>query len=99
MFGRFLCKWWKSSQFSAILYYEKVYYAHQVITERSQRYATISYTNRKECDFMKKQNVGFAFLLLGIIFAVSQDTLFWWIGALFGIIGFIIVLCNSKKDN
>ena len=48
---------------------------------------------------MKKQNVGFAFLLLGIIFAVSQDTLFWWIGALFGIIGFIIVLCNSKKDN
>jgi len=41
---------------------------------------------------MKKQNVGFAFLLLGIIFAVSQDALFWWIGVLLGIIGFIIVL-------
>ena len=48
---------------------------------------------------MKKQTVGFAFLLLGIIFAVTQETLFWWIGALLGIIGFIIVLSNSKRDN
>jgi len=48
---------------------------------------------------VKKQNVGFAFLLLGIIFAVTQETLFWWIGVLLGIIGFIIVLYNSKRDN
>ena len=48
---------------------------------------------------MKKQNVGFAFLLLGLIFTVTQETLFWWIGVLLGIIGFIIVLCNSKRDN
>ena len=48
---------------------------------------------------MKKQNVGFAFLLLGIIFAVTQETFFWWIGVLLGIVGFIIVLCNSRNDN
>ena len=53
----------------------------------------------KEDDCMKKQNIGFAFLLLGIIFAVTQETLFLWIGVLLGIIGFIIVLCNSKRDN
>ena len=54
---------------------------------------------RKETNYMKKQNVGFAFLLLGLIFAVTQETLFWWIGVLLGVVGFIIVLCNSKKDN
>lgn len=48
---------------------------------------------------MKKQNVGFAFLLFGIIFAVTHETLFWWIGVLLGIVGFTIVLLNSKKDS
>lgn len=48
---------------------------------------------------MKKQNVGFALLLMGIIFAAPGDALFWWIGLLLGIVGFIIVLRNSKEDN
>ncbi|MBR6708476.1 MAG: hypothetical protein IKL84_02220 [Clostridia bacterium] len=48
---------------------------------------------------MKKQNVGFSFLLLGIIFAVTQETVFWYIGVLLGIVGFVIVLVNSKSDN
>ena len=30
---------------------------------------------------MKKQNIGFAFLLLGLIFAVPADSMLWWIGA------------------
>ena len=48
---------------------------------------------------MKKQNVGCAYLLLGIIFAVRQYSFFWWIGVLLGVIGFITVVCNSGKDN
>ena len=47
---------------------------------------------------MKKQNVGFAFLLLGLIFAVPADSLLWWIGALLGFIGLIIVIINSKAE-
>ena len=47
---------------------------------------------------MQKQNSGFAFLLLGIIFAVTQETLLWWIGVLLGIVGLIIVCLNSKPD-
>lgn len=45
---------------------------------------------------MNKQNIGFAFLLLGLIFAVTHEAYFWWIGVLLGIIGFIIVIINSK---
>lgn len=48
---------------------------------------------------MAKQNVGFAFLLLGLIFAVPADSLLWWIGAILGVVGLIIVATNSKKDN
>ena len=65
----------------------------------SAKYISATEQQIQECDSVKKQNVGFAFLLLGIIFAVTQETLFWWIGVLLGIIGFIIVLYNSKRDN
>lgn len=41
---------------------------------------------------MKNKNLGFAFLLLGIIFAVSQE------GVLLGIAGLAIVWGNSKED-
>ena len=47
---------------------------------------------------MKKQNIGFAFLLLGLIFAVPADTFLWWIGALLGIVGLVIVISNSKSE-
>ena len=47
---------------------------------------------------MKKQNTGFAFLLLGLIFAVPADGMLWWIGALLGVIGLAIVICNSKTE-
>lgn len=47
---------------------------------------------------MKKQNIGFAFLLLGLIFAVPADTFLWWIGALLGIMGLVIVISNSKSE-
>lgn len=48
---------------------------------------------------MRNKNVGFAFLLLGIIFAVSQEVLFWWVGVLLGIAGLAIVWGNSKEDS
>ena len=48
---------------------------------------------------MKKQNVGFAFLLLGLIFAVPADSTMWWVGVILGIIGLIIVATNTKGDN
>lgn len=47
---------------------------------------------------MKKQNVGFAFLLLGLILAVPADPLLWWIGVLLGLVGLIIVIVNSKEE-
>ena len=47
---------------------------------------------------MKKQNIGFAFLLLGLIFAVPADSMLWWIGAALGVTGLAIVICNSKAD-
>ena len=53
----------------------------------------------KDIQFMKKQNVGFAFLLLGLIFAVPADSFLWWIGAILGIIGLIIVAINAKGEN
>ena len=47
---------------------------------------------------MKKQNIGFAFLLLGLIFAVPADSLLWWIGAALGIIGLMIVITGAKSE-
>ncbi|SHJ43881.1 hypothetical protein SAMN02745136_00006 [Anaerocolumna jejuensis DSM 15929] len=47
---------------------------------------------------MKKQNVGFALILLGIIFAVTVEPLFWWIGVILGVIGFIIVAANASGN-
>lgn len=47
---------------------------------------------------MKKQNIGFAWLLMGLIFAVTRDAIFWWIGVLMGIIGLIIVIRHSRED-
>ena len=44
---------------------------------------------------MKKQNVGFAFLLLGLIFSVRQD-LVYGVGIILGIIGLILVIKNSE---
>lgn len=46
---------------------------------------------------MKKQNIGFAFLLLGLIFAVPADSLMWWIGVILGIVGLVIVISGSKE--
>ena len=46
---------------------------------------------------MKKQNVGFAFILLGLIFAVPADSFLWWIGAILGVIGLIIAVKNSGE--
>lgn len=47
---------------------------------------------------VKKQNVGFAFLLLGLILAVPAETTVWWIGVLLGIIGLLIIISNSKSE-
>lgn len=47
---------------------------------------------------MKKQNIGFAFLLLGIIFAIPAETGLWYIGMLLGVIGLIIIVINSKDE-
>ena len=47
---------------------------------------------------MKKQNIGFAFLLLGLIFAVPADSTMWWVGVILGIIGLITVITNSKSE-
>ena len=46
---------------------------------------------------MKKQNVGFAFLLLGLIFAVSNIPFSEWIGIILGINGLIIVMGGLKE--
>jgi len=59
----------------------------------------ISNRRIKEVKVMKKQNLGFAFLLLGLIFAVPADSLLWWIGAILGVIGLLIVATNSKESN
>lgn len=47
---------------------------------------------------MKKQNMGFGFLLLGLIFAVPADGILWWIGAGLGIIGLLIVIAGAKAE-
>ena len=47
---------------------------------------------------MKKQNIGFAFLLLGLIFAVPADSTMWWVGVILGLIGLIVVISNSKSE-
>lgn len=44
----------------------------------------------KGIEIIKRQNVGFAFLLLGLIFAVRQD-LIPGVGIILGIIGLILV--------
>lgn len=46
---------------------------------------------------MKNQNVGFAVLLLGLIFAVRQD-LVSGVGIVLGIIGLIIVIKSNEED-
>ncbi len=48
---------------------------------------------------MKKQNIGLALLLLGLIYAVSADTLMYWIGVLHGIVGVIVVVIGAKEKN
>lgn len=51
----------------------------------------------KEIEIMKKQNVGFAFLLLGLIFAVRQD-LIAGAGIALGIIGLIVIIKDSLEN-
>mgnify|MGYP003461943267 FL=1 len=46
----------------------------------------------------KKQNVGFAFLLLGVIFALAPMPFFWWIGVTLGISGLVVVFSGVKDD-
>ena len=52
-----------------------------------------------EGEQMKKQNVGFAFLLLGVIFALAQMPFFWWIGVTLGISGLVVVFSGVKDWN
>ena len=47
---------------------------------------------------MNKQNIGFGFLLLGLIFAVPGDSILWWIGVALGIIGLAIVIGGAIKQ-
>ena len=51
----------------------------------------------KEIESVKKQNVGFAFLLLGLIFAVRQD-LIAGPGIALGIIGLIVIIKDSLEN-
>ena len=51
-----------------------------------------------EGEQMKKQNVGFAFLLLGVIFALAPMLFFWWIGVTLGISGLVVVFSGVKDD-
>ena len=51
-----------------------------------------------EGEQMKKQNVGFAFLLLGVIFAFAPMPFFWWIGVTLGISGLVVVFSGVKDD-
>lgn len=46
---------------------------------------------------MKKKNLGFALLLMGIIFAAPGDTLFWYIGFALGIIGLLLVAVSKSE--
>lgn len=48
-------------------------------------------------EMMKKQNVGFAFLLLGLIFAVRQD-LIAVPGIVLGVIGLIMIINDSLEN-
>ena len=47
---------------------------------------------------MKKQNVGFAFLLLGLIFAESSVPFSGWLGIILGISGLIVVISNLREN-
>ena len=51
-----------------------------------------------EGEQMKKQNVGFAFLMLGVIFALAPIHFFWWIGVILGISGLIVIFSGVKDD-
>lgn len=51
-----------------------------------------------EGEQMKKQNVGFAFLMLGVIFALAPISYFWWIGAVLGVSGLIVVFSGVKDE-
>ena len=51
-----------------------------------------------EGEQMKKQNVGFAFLLLGVIFALAPKPFFWWSGVTLGISGIVVVFSGVKDD-
>ena len=50
---------------------------------------------------MEKSKIGFALLLLGIIFAVPAPaqggTIFWYIGLIMGLIGIVMVILDAKK--
>ena len=62
----------------------------------------IKHINKQEFEWglheMKKQNVGFAFLMLGLIFAVTVESILWYIGVALGLVGLGIVMANSKGD-
>lgn len=45
---------------------------------------------------LKKPNVGFAFMVLGLIFAVRQD-LIPSVGIVFGIIGLMIIIASNTE--
>lgn len=49
---------------------------------------------------IKKQKVGFAVIILGMIFAAStdtKDTILWWIGSIVRAIGIIIVVTDDSR--
>lgn len=47
---------------------------------------------------MKKQNVGFAYLLLGLIVVRLEDIYLYCAGLLLGIIGLRIVISGAKDE-
>ena len=46
---------------------------------------------------LKWGNVGFAVMLLGVIFAAPGDSLFWFIGLALGVIGLLMILAGAKS--
>ena len=51
-----------------------------------------------EGEQIKKQHVRFAFLLLGVFFALASMLFFWWLGVTMGISGLVVVFSGVKDE-
>ncbi len=47
---------------------------------------------------MKKQNIGISVSLLGIILALSQETIPYLVGVILGIAGLLLTVFGAKED-